>query len=333
MPPPQRLQRSKSTLFNRYPHLFRSAKEWAEQRNSESVGGLKLLSFGCSDGSEMASLSAYFPDATILGCDISDEGYRENVSASRSGRYFNSTPEEIAAHGPFDIIFANSVLCSYPLRTEIHLELPFDVFDKWLSDLSNSLKRDGLLVICNASYFIQESRQFHQFRSVRTPLIYSNGWVPKWTSNHVLVTDIAPDGAKSFVNTVPDPMWHVDCMFEKSTGSPINIDIGCRSPEHLTLIAEKSIDHTGCRLDISLHKDNRDEIYYRRQSWHIPVSSTEFIEGPSWWERTSKDSMLFPAPLPFDTAPPRPKGALLPKEATSSPERSLRGFLKRFLTS
>ena len=62
-----RHQKNNTTKYNRYPAIFEKCKEYFELDPPE-----RILSFGCSDGSEAYSLKdLYFPDSKIVGVDFS----------------------------------------------------------------------------------------------------------------------------------------------------------------------------------------------------------------------------------------------------------------------
>ena len=71
----EKVQKSTATLCNRYAEVFMALRDSVRLIRGDDLGGtdLRILSFGCSIGAEMLTARTYFPDATILGCDI-DEG-------------------------------------------------------------------------------------------------------------------------------------------------------------------------------------------------------------------------------------------------------------------
>ncbi len=113
-------QRIVDTQFSRYPDVFRTLQARVAEKHGPGLGGggLRILSFGCSAGLEMQSIRCYFPDAALFGCDVDVEVLsraRKALRKDRNARLFLSTPENIAAFGPYDIVMALSVLCRYPL--------------------------------------------------------------------------------------------------------------------------------------------------------------------------------------------------------------------------
>lgn len=77
-------QKKASTSFNRSPGIFRAAQTWSNTFSSTSPGApLRILSFGCSDGSEMATLRCYFPYSSIFGCDVTSVPFEKAPQGKR----------------------------------------------------------------------------------------------------------------------------------------------------------------------------------------------------------------------------------------------------------
>jgi chemotaxis methyl-accepting protein methylase len=112
------LQRNTTTAFNRYPGIFRTIKARMFQKYGPALkgGALRVLSFGCSTGEELSTLRAYFPDATIFGCDANSAALQIAKDSARKSAaiLFPSEARHIQSFAPFDIIFAMSVLCKWP---------------------------------------------------------------------------------------------------------------------------------------------------------------------------------------------------------------------------
>ncbi len=100
------LQTNSHTFLGRY---------WNElavlRRYFPSDYGISILSFGSSTGEELATARLLFPNARLFGCDIDWHDMRiARAQLGDSACIFESSPAEIERHGPFDIIFCNSVL-------------------------------------------------------------------------------------------------------------------------------------------------------------------------------------------------------------------------------
>jgi hypothetical protein len=141
----------------------------------------RILSFGCSTGDEMTTIATYFPDAEIQGCDIDLE-----IAQGRDdlpGPVYFSTPEAIAENGPYDIVFAHSVLCLHPFEAPVPGEFPFADFEKLVRSLHDNLNDQGLLCLYNLSYLFRDLPFADQYRVVQGDRASENGYVPKWSSD------------------------------------------------------------------------------------------------------------------------------------------------------
>ena len=171
------IQLSNRTSENRYPEFFRFI---ANYTNALSNNKLRVLSFGASTGMEAMTLSRYFPRALIFGVDIDEETVmlaREYVKNESRIFIFNGKNVSAKSYGPYDIIFANSVLCVHIYKPELrHLNastlnastlLPFDTFATVLKELDSMLKHRGVLLAVNAQYDIEEV--LHSYKPLRLP--------------------------------------------------------------------------------------------------------------------------------------------------------------------
>ncbi len=189
----KQVQQSKATFFNRYAEVFRVLREAVRRASGSHLGGgaLRILSFGCSNGAEMLTARAYFPDATILGCDTDPDALRQAARALKDddGRVFVSTPEAVRRHGPYNVILANSVLCSYPIPenlTNLSEKFPFSQFSDLGEMLIEALAPKGWFVLYNANYSFRRLPGADAFNAVESPMIEANGFADKF----------APDGTR-----------------------------------------------------------------------------------------------------------------------------------------
>jgi SAM-dependent methyltransferase len=177
------------TSNNRYPGVFRTLQGRIAQKIGAGLGQatLKILSFGCSTGSELSSLRCYFPEALLYGCDVNRAALHSAADALLMDEavIFESTPENIKKHGPFDIILAMSVLCRFPNSMSRDLRdlstiYRFEDFNRTIEVLSDNLRSGGILGIYNTNYDFARCDVAALFRSVRSPLLASNGFVDKF---------------------------------------------------------------------------------------------------------------------------------------------------------
>jgi hypothetical protein len=101
---------------------------------------------------------------------------------------FRSSPEEILRHGPFDVVFAMSVLCRFPdsMKHDLVNLTPVyshESFRRGVQLLSEALRDDGILCLYNTNYSFSQLDLANGFQVVSSPLIASNGFVDHFDNN------------------------------------------------------------------------------------------------------------------------------------------------------
>lgn len=126
----------------------------------------------------MATLRGYFPEAEIFGCDIQEDALK-SAKALKIGTVFLSTEESIPAHGPFDAIFAMSVLCFHPPIEGIETPdvFPFAAFESLCLLLDSALRDDGFLFAVNSSYPFTETKLGSAYSRLACEAIPDSGFV------------------------------------------------------------------------------------------------------------------------------------------------------------
>lgn len=157
---PELHQTTTQTALNRYPHVFAACRDYLGKRME-----LNILSFGCSTGEEVLTLRQYFPHARITGAEINPRC----LAACRQQdvddliTFVESTPANIAAHGPYDAIFCMAVLQRTPDTVEANemsnltALYPFAKFEAQVCALDALLKPTGLFVYRNAQYRLEDT--------------------------------------------------------------------------------------------------------------------------------------------------------------------------------
>lgn len=148
------------TFPDRYPRIFGEM-----QRLIGREAPVRLLSYGCSSGEEVVSLRHYFPNAAVIGAEINRRMLKtcRDLPADRHMTFIKSTPEGIAAHGPYDAIFGMAVFQRNPHDvekrglTDISAHYPFARFDEALALLTAQVKPGGYLVVEHAQYRVEDS--------------------------------------------------------------------------------------------------------------------------------------------------------------------------------
>lgn len=145
-------QDSTYTRPHRYPKLFADCRAYLGDH-----AGLRLLSFGCSTGEEVASLGELWPLAAIVGVDINPWCLDECARRHHSPRFtfMHRQSDEFAAAADFDAIFCLAVFQRQENLTR-GLETAgghtFDQFEREVGLLDRKLNVGGLLAIDNADF-------------------------------------------------------------------------------------------------------------------------------------------------------------------------------------
>lgn len=145
---------------DRYPRLFAEVAELLGD-----VARPKLLSFGCSAGEEVQSLKRMIPGARIVGLEINRAKLRAclKLPPDPDVSFFLSTPEAVAAHGPYDAVFCMAVLTRRPHEVErrklanIARLYPHERFRDQLRILVRALEPGGLLVVEHSLYLVEDA--------------------------------------------------------------------------------------------------------------------------------------------------------------------------------
>lgn len=164
-----------TALFRQTSHLLTARARLRETKPGEK---LRILSFGSSIGEELVTLRYLFPEDEIYGCDINDKLVETSQrSVGHIVTVFTSSAEEIAAHGPYDLIFASAVLCLFPTPDDFAEQFPVSRFDELIELFDQNLNPGGLLVITNASYRFVETPVAENYTTLRADIIDSAGFV------------------------------------------------------------------------------------------------------------------------------------------------------------
>lgn len=178
------LQPWPTTFEDRYPEIFTAldAHLW-------TIANPRILSFGCSDGSEVRSLRRWFPNARIVGLD-------PNPAMIRTARahlalhpdpgisYIEAANVADLGDMRFDAILAMAVFRHGNLETHAPEScadiLPFNRFAETVAQLDQRLNPGGWLTIWNAHFRFcdtplashYEARSLHFTRAAPMQLIY-----------------------------------------------------------------------------------------------------------------------------------------------------------------
>ncbi|MEM8930982.1 MAG: class I SAM-dependent methyltransferase [Acidobacteriota bacterium] len=182
------------TKLDRYPEIFSLARRYFDERGHADGEGLRLLSFGCSTGEEALSLRQYFPQAEIVGVDISEwnlKQARQKVEDPKI-RFLFSDADTLADEGPFDGMFCMAVL----LRIAHHMApaessaetYPIGQFEDQLRELDRHLNPAGLLVVYHTNYHFRDTGLAAGYE-VLPGTFSERDLTPKYGPDHRLLDD------------------------------------------------------------------------------------------------------------------------------------------------
>ena len=179
-----------TTAYDRYPELFSSVRNLVSPRDTEEM---KILSYGCSTGEECWSLRNYFPNARIVGVDVNKRslGAARAKNADPEIQFLSSTPDNLVDHGPYDVIFALSVLCRWPetqFITDASKLYPFQKFNDTIVLLDSVLSVGGLKTILNANYHFSDASVADRYQVCSSPDVSKYECVHKFSKDNVKIS-------------------------------------------------------------------------------------------------------------------------------------------------
>lgn len=201
------IQFSHATAMNRYPDEYSAVQKYFESFATKKAMKFSLLSFGSSTGEEAITLATmYFNDTkfNLFGVDLDQESIdkaKASVASQDpkldSGKvtFFNGKDVDIREYGPYDAIFANSVLCYHGTRgvspKSIVDKYPFADFEASLGYLDASLNVGGVLAIVNTNYhFSDVENLYKKYR----PISKCYNFVPKVDAKNVAYEKMTDNG-------------------------------------------------------------------------------------------------------------------------------------------
>ncbi len=263
----ERIQRNIATTFLRERNILDVAAIALRDRSD-----IRILSFGCSIGDELATLRVLFPQAEIHGCDIDEEALvRARDSVGHLAGVFLSDEAEILRRGPYDLICAFSSLCIHPFRSEEETAriFPFTRFESMIGLFHDCLRDGGILATRNMNYLLADTRHGPAFSTVRSNAIVRSGFVPILRPDGGLIFNAlhAPAGPVHFIQdsgTARDAML-ADCLFRKRAGADAHIDL------NLGALADPEVTHIETA---AWQRSNLDTLAPARR-----MGAVEFVTG------------------------------------------------------
>jgi SAM-dependent methyltransferase len=319
------------TANNRYPGIFRTVRRRISAKMGPDLGEekLRILSFGCSTGSEVSTLRSYFPDATIYGCDINESALKaaSEVLFLDEAMLFKSSPEKIAKYGPFDIIFAMSVLCRFPESMELRSEnlnsiYQFSDFERTVNVLTQSLRKGGILCLYNTNYSFLHLPISKSFRIVRSPLIGTSGFVDRFDASGTRLTRCEQLGPY-YVHRIHQPQDFDDAfdftasIFEEDGKETADIYIPFSTEKEITSFTPPKFFRFGPDLNVCAQKglvatalgywfEDGVDGHHVIRAWHRTTPSGQVQQGQSWAVKSDvggRDALSADSELNLETTP------------------------------
>jgi SAM-dependent methyltransferase len=103
-----------STAFFTRKHAYFARYKALVIKQTSSLQPVRILDFGCGTGRNIPFLAEAFPEAEILGCDISEESLKEAKENFPQAVFFHNDAPEVNT-GDFDLIVVSCVLHHIPV--------------------------------------------------------------------------------------------------------------------------------------------------------------------------------------------------------------------------
>jgi len=181
------IQTASTTELNRHPDLFKVISE-----RYSTTTDYKILSFGCSTGEECISLHEYFKNASIIGTDINKKSLKTAQLKTNNPQieYLFSDEHLITKKGPYDIIFALSVLCKNPeaeFLEDISKIYSFQEYEKTILFFDQIIKPGGMLVIRSSNFLFKDTSVFSKYCVYKNPELRTSQLFPKFSSDNIRI--------------------------------------------------------------------------------------------------------------------------------------------------
>lgn len=299
------IQKHSHTFMFRQAQQLKTAK--SQLSKSKNLSQIKILSFGCSIGDEVATLSYYFPESKIYGCDtnrnVADFAQK---SVGELGEIFYSSEAGISRRGPFDLIVVSAVLCMHPAPVNFKELFPVEKFDEYIDMIDSNLTNGGILILTNCSYRFCQTDKGADYTTIRSDIVTSNGFVNVYQRDGSLYLSQASTYGLDmpllvrYGNEIPrDDEDIADSVFQKSDGGPNPkiVDLALAPlPPGITYLkshcrtnidgAAKAIDGRVVtwrqRFDFGRRSDDGRYGYATTISWQSFFSEA-FHQRPAYW--------------------------------------------------
>ena len=146
-------QRDIATAPNRYPLLFQACAEYLT-----TIHNPKILSFGCSTGEEVQSISQYILGAKVVGVDINKWCIRQcnRNNTNPDAKFIHRVSQEFSLETGFDAIFCMALFQRTENRSNksnrVAQGFVFEQFEREVTLLDGKLNPGGLMIIDHSDF-------------------------------------------------------------------------------------------------------------------------------------------------------------------------------------
>jgi hypothetical protein len=239
----KRAQISTATSLARYNQYFSLLPNKLNKPN------LKILSFGCSEGKEVASLRGFFPEAIIHGCDINNNVLNVARASYPGEIFYESSDINVNTYGPYDLIVCCSVLCIHPgiSLDGNQIGLEFELWHQIVSSIDSCLNTDGIFLLINSQFPFRFYERYKNFNVVSDPMFNTACFVNMFTPEGIAAAGITTDsylynsssfpfyvGKKYYEKLLPND-FHDICFQKKGCEQIFRFSSNAEIPEDLPL--------------------------------------------------------------------------------------------------
>lgn len=189
-------QLSSYTAMDRYPRIFSACADFFGDRRD-----LKILSYGCSTGEEVLTLRNYFPNAFIVGAEISPQALAKCRKLEVDDRisFVNSDEKIIKRLAPFDAVFCMAVLQRTPHKVinenikNLKRIYPFSKFEAQIEFVDACLDDGGLLIVHHTQYLLSDASVGSRYENLNEARREADKFVRRFDKNGERIERLLPE--------------------------------------------------------------------------------------------------------------------------------------------
>lgn len=170
-----------NTGLNRYPEIFKYCYEYNPKPKN-------VLSFGCSTGEEVETLSMFFGESNIYGVDINHSSLE---SCRLKFKYIDRIKTgSVIQDMKYDLIFCMSVFCKWPDTKDLEDcsgLYKFTKFEQEINKIDKYIDLGGVLIIYNSNFLFSQTDLYYKYKSIGN--FRESGFVQKFDRENKKTTN------------------------------------------------------------------------------------------------------------------------------------------------